>query len=54
MAKGKTGPKPIESYAHPDKERANNPPAGLVTAQGDPDLPEAEYAHPPPPIWGAS
>ena len=48
MAKGKTGPKPIESYAHPDKERANNPPAGLVTAQGDPDLPEAEYAHPPP------
>ena len=48
MAKRKTGPKPIESYAHPDKERANNPPAGLVTAQGDPDLPEAVYAHPPP------
>ena len=45
-------PKPIESYDHPDKERTNNPPAGLVTAQGDPDLPEAVYAHPPP-FWGA-
>ena len=51
MAKRKVGPKPIESYAHPDKERTNNPPAGLVTAQGDPDLPEAKYGHTPPP-WG--
>ena len=47
MAKPKT--KPIESYAHTDKERTNNPPAGLVTSEGDPDLPEAKYAHPPPP-----
>ena len=52
MAKRKVGPKPIESYAHPDKERANNPPAGLVTAQGDPDMPEAKYSHTPPPLGG--
>ena len=48
MAKRKAQPKPIESYAHPDKERTNNPPAGLVTAEGDPDLPMASYTHPPP------
>ena len=47
MAKPKAT-KPIESYAHTNKERTNNPPAGLVTSEGDPDLPEAEYAHPPP------
>ena len=44
--------KPIESYDHPDKERTNNPPAGLVTAEGDPDLPAKDYRHlssPPPP-----
>ena len=37
--------KPIESYAHTDKDRANNPPVGLVTAEGDPDLPEKTYSH---------
>ena len=44
-------PKPIESYDHPDKERTNNPPAGLVTAEGDPALPAKDYRHltPPPP-----
>ena len=47
MAKPKKT-KPIESYAHTDKERTNNPPAGLVTAEGDPDLPEVQYTHPPP------
>src|SRR5687767_7309439 len=28
--------RPIESYAHGDKERANNPPVGLVTPASDP------------------
>ena len=37
--------KPIESYAHTDKERVNNPPVGLVTAEGDPDLPQKAYLH---------
>lgn len=30
--------KPIEQYAHNDKTRLNNPPAGLVTIRTDPDL----------------
>ena len=46
MAKRKVGPKPIETYDHPDKERANNPPTGLVTAQGDPDMPEGDQVDP--------
>ena len=29
--------RPIESYEHRDKERLNNPPAGLVTPETDPD-----------------
>ena len=41
--------KPIESYAHTDKERVNNPPVGLVTAEGDPDLPQKAYLHQAPP-----
>ena len=41
--------KPIESYAHTDKERVNNPPVGLVTAEGDPDLPQKGYSHQEPP-----
>ena len=28
--------KPIESYDHKDKKRANNPPVGLVTPDTDP------------------
>ena len=32
-----TTKKPIESYAHKDKKRANNPPVGLVTPATDPD-----------------
>ncbi len=48
MAKPKTT-KPIKSYTHSDKERTNNPPAGLVTAEGDPDLPAQTYEHPKPP-----
>jgi adenine-specific DNA-methyltransferase len=41
MPKGKpkTGgnKKPIESYDHKDKKRANNPPVGQVTPHTDPD-----------------
>ena len=31
----KTPKKPIESYEHKDKQRANNPPVGLVTPETD-------------------
>jgi adenine-specific DNA-methyltransferase len=35
----KTGTKrPIESYEHGDKQRANNPPVGLVTPDTDTDV----------------
>ena len=38
MAKKRAKPKKkeIEQYAHSDKQRANNPPVGLVTPQTDP------------------
>jgi len=29
--------RPIESYEHRDKQRANNPPVGLVTPETNPD-----------------
>jgi len=50
MAKPKKT-KPIKSYTHSDKERTNNPPAGLVTAEGDPDLPAQTYEHLEPPPY---
>jgi len=34
---GKTDKRPIESYAHKGRQRANNPPVGLVTRRTDPD-----------------
>ena len=37
MARKKAAKKPIESYDHKDKKRANNPPVGLVTPETDPD-----------------
>lgn len=40
MARKKAAPKkkrPIETYEHKGKERANNPPVGLVTPDTDPD-----------------
>ena len=43
-------PKPkkdIQSYAHKDKERANNPPVGLVTPETDKDGGRTTYAHDP-------
>ncbi len=39
--------KDIESYAHRDKERANNPPVGLVTPATDKDAGRKTYAHDP-------
>ena len=37
----------IETYAHADKERANNPPVGLVTPETDQDGARNTYAHDP-------
>ena len=39
--------KPIEQYAHPDKDRANNQPVGLVTAGTDRDAGRKTYAYDP-------
>ena len=37
----------VESYAHEDKERVNNPPVGLVTPDTDPDTGTQTYEHDP-------
>ena len=37
----------IENYAHAGKERANNPPVGLVTPETDLDVGKKAYAHDP-------
>ena len=37
----------IENYAHTGKERANNPPVGLVTPDTDTDAPRKTYQHDP-------
>ena len=37
----------VENYTHPDKERANNPPVGLVTPETDKDAGKKTYAHDP-------
>ena len=37
----------IENYVHMDKERANNPPVGLVTLETDRDAGRKTYAHDP-------
>ena len=37
----------IETYAHSGKERANNPPVGLVTPATDPESGRMSYAHDP-------
>jgi adenine-specific DNA-methyltransferase len=48
MAKGKGGGKrPIAQYEHSDKQRLNNPPAGLVTPKTDPDAGKKTYAYDP-------
>lgn len=51
MAKRSTGSpgkkKPIESYKHEDKQRANNPPVGLVTPETDKDAGKKTYQYDP-------
>ena len=37
----------IATYEHPDKERTNNPPVGLVTPETDRDAGDKSYAHDP-------
>ena len=37
----------IENYAHAGKERANNPPVGLVTPETDRDVGRKTYTHDP-------
>ena len=39
--------RPIDTYAHTDKERVNNPPVGLVTPETDRDAGDKSYAHDP-------
>ncbi|MEX0803368.1 MAG: hypothetical protein WD688_08645 [Candidatus Binatia bacterium] len=39
--------KPIEQYAYKGKQRANNPPVGLVTPQTDKDSGKKSYAYDP-------
>ena len=43
----KTAKRPIDNYTHPDKERLNNPPVGLVTPDTDKDLGKKTYAFDP-------
>jgi hypothetical protein len=54
---GKRPKRPIDHYEHADKQRMNNPPAGLVTAETDPPLPTHktyDYATPVPSVPGVS
>ena len=46
-APGKSRKKPIENYEHKDKQRANNPPVGLVTPETDRDAGRKQYAYDP-------
>lgn len=39
--------RPIEQYEHKDKERLNNPPAGLVHEKDESDFPKKEYKYDP-------
>ena len=49
MVRKKTSKRKIESYAHEGKERANNPPVGLVTPKTDPDAGRKKtYTYDPP------
>ena len=41
------GGKAIAAYEHAERERANNPPVGLVTPETDPESPPGEYSFDP-------
>jgi len=45
--KGAAGERPIEQYEHKDKQRANNPPVGLVTPETDRDGGRKVWAYDP-------
>ncbi len=48
MAQKKQGKRKVEQYEHKDKKRLNNPPAGLVTPETDPDVGQKKaYAYDP-------
>ena len=46
-ASAPAGGKAIAAYEHAERERANNPPVGLVTPETDPESPPGEYAFDP-------
>jgi len=46
-AKASSKKKPIEQYAHKGKQRANNPPVGLVTPATDKESGKKTYAYDP-------
>ena len=46
-AKGASAERPIEQYDHRDKQRANNPPVGLVTPESDRDGARKAWAYDP-------
>lgn len=43
----KLNPREVDSYAHSQKDRANNPPVGLVTPETDPEVEGRIYDHDP-------
>lgn len=44
---GEAGRRRLEAYMHPDKQRVNNPPVGLVTAKTDPTNGKKRYSYDP-------
>lgn len=49
----KDAEKQVESYEHRDKERVNNPPAGLVTPETDPDTGQSKKTYADDPLVAA-
>ncbi len=47
LQRGKKAKRDIETYAHPDKQRVNNPPVGLVTPDTDRDSGKKAYTYDP-------
>ena len=47
MTPPKKSQKEIETYTHPEEQRPNNPPVGLVTPETDKDLAKKTYAYDP-------
>ena len=47
MGQSKKKPREVKDYTHPDKERVNNPPVGLVTPETDKDAGKKTYAYDP-------